>query len=93
MNRVYLIIGADDLLGYNLVQQLIERGEWVRAFVLDETAISNYLPAEVEVMKGNILDKRLLEKFFDVPKNMDVVLIHTAVLLHGANIQTLKCMT
>lgn len=77
-NRIYLLTGAAGLLGSNISRQLIDRGEKVRALVLSGDPALKYVPEEAEIIIGDVLDIPSLEKFFNVPKDTDIIMIHSA---------------
>ena len=81
MKTIYLVTGATGFLGGEVCRQLIRRGEKVRALVLyDDKAIS-YLPASVEIVRGNLCDKNTLEKFFTVSDDESIVVLHIASIV------------
>lgn len=80
-NRIYLLTGAAGLLGSNISRQLIERGEKVRALVLNGDPAEKYVPKEAEIIKGDILDISSLERLFDVPQGNDIIMIHSASIV------------
>lgn len=80
-NRVYLVTGAAGFLGSNICAQLLERGERVRAFVLEGDKAAQYLPKEVEVFYGNLCDKASLEPFFAVEEGVHTICIHVASMV------------
>ena len=49
MNMIYLLTGAAGFLGSNICQQLLERGDRVRAFVLQGDPAVKYIPAGVTI--------------------------------------------
>ena len=49
-NVVYLITGAAGFLGSNICSQLLERGNRVRAFVLEGDKTAKYIPKDVEIV-------------------------------------------
>lgn len=65
-NVIYLVTGAAGFLGSNICTQLLERGERVRAFVLEGDKAAKFLPEGVEVFYGNLCDKASLLPFFSV---------------------------
>lgn len=65
-NVVYLVTGAASFLGSNVCAQLLERGEKVRAFVLEGDKLAKYIPSEVEVFYGDLCNKASLDPFFSV---------------------------
>lgn len=77
-NVVYLVTGAAGFLGSNVCAQLVERGEKVRAFVLEGDKAAKYLPKEVEIFYGNLCDKASLEPFFTVADGEQTICIHIA---------------
>lgn len=80
-NTIYLVTGAAGFLGSNVCAQLLERGEKVRAFVLEGDKAAQYIPESVEIVYGNLCDKESLRTFFDVEKGMETVCIHVASLV------------
>ncbi len=78
---MYLLTGAAGLLGSNISRQLIERGEKVKALVLKGDPAIKYVPKEVEITKGDVLDLSSLERFFDVPEDTDIIMIHSASIV------------
>ncbi|MDD4493185.1 MAG: NAD-dependent epimerase/dehydratase family protein [Eubacteriales bacterium] len=77
-NVKYLVTGAAGNLGYNVVHELLSQGKIIRAFVLPGDKATKHLPPEVEICEGNVLNKKDLEKFFNVPANTEVIVIHCA---------------
>ena len=53
---LYLVTGAAGFLGSHVCHQLLERGEKVRAFVLDGDPAIKYIPKEAEIVKGDLCD-------------------------------------
>ena len=80
-NVVYLVTGAAGFLGSNICAQLLERGERVRAFVLEGDKAAQYLPKEVEIVYGNLCDKTSLIPFFTVDEGVATVCIHVASMV------------
>ena len=82
MNRpLYLVTGASGFLGSNVCAQLLERGDRVRAFVLKGDKAAKYIPAEVEIVYGDLCDKASLDKFFTVEDGVETVCIHVASMV------------
>nr|WP_312578465.1 NAD-dependent epimerase/dehydratase family protein [Sedimentibacter sp.] len=79
--RIYLLTGAAGLLGSNVSRKLIDRGEKVRALVLKNDPATKYIPEEAEIVIGDVTDVRSLEKFFTVPENTDIYVIHSASIV------------
>ncbi len=81
MSRIFLLTGAAGLLGSNISRQLIERGETVRAFVLENDPAAKYIPDGAEIVYGDLCDVDSLEKLFDVPEDQEVYVIHSASIV------------
>ncbi|APM37899.1 NAD-dependent epimerase/dehydratase family protein [Clostridium kluyveri] len=80
-NRIYLLTGAAGLLGSNVSRQLIDRGEQVRALVLNGDPAVKYIPEEVELVSGDVTDTESLQKFFTVSESTDIYVIHCASIV------------
>lgn len=80
-NKIYLITGAAGFLGSNVTNQLLNRGEKVRAFVLTNDPAIQYIPEEAEIVEGDLCDINSLEKFFTVPDGMETIVIHCASMV------------
>ena len=80
-NVVYLVTGAAGFLGSNVCTQLLERGERVRAFVLEGDTSAKYIPSEVEIFYGDLCNKASLEPFFTVDEGVQTVCIHVASMV------------
>ena len=80
-NTIYLVTGAAGFLGSNVCAQLLERGEKVRAFVLEGDKAAQYIPESVEIVYGNLCDKESLRKFFAVEEGVETVCIHVASMV------------
>ena len=77
-NRLYLVTGAAGFLGSNICAQLIERGDKVRAFVLEGDKAARFIPEEVEIVYGDLCDKDSLQNFFSVEDGIETICIHVA---------------
>lgn len=76
MKKLYLITGATGHVGTVLLEELLSRGEQVRALVYKD--FSGSLPSGVQVCSGDITDIRSLEPFFDRFGFDRICLIHCA---------------
>lgn len=79
--KLYLVTGAAGFLGSNICAQLLERGDSVRAFVLEGDKYAKFLPEQVEIVYGNLCDKSSLEKFFAVDSDTQTICIHVASMV------------
>lgn len=80
-HTTYLLTGAAGLLGSNVCRTLLSRGSAVRALVLPGDPAAQYVPQEAEVIQGDVTDLDSLERFFDLPKGEDAVVIHCASIV------------
>ena len=80
-HKLYLLTGAAGFLGSNICAQLLERGDHVRAFVLNGDPADKYIPDEVEQFEGNLCSKDDCLKFFDVEPGTQTVCIHCASMV------------
>lgn len=78
---IYLLTGAAGLLGSNISRELVAEGKQVRALVLNGDPAAKYVPEEVEIVFGDLVDTQSLEKFFAVPADTDVIVIHCASIV------------
>lgn len=81
MRKVYLVTGAAGLLGSNICRRLMEQGETVRALVLKGDPAAKHIPADVQVIYGDLLDEDSLEELFTVPTEREVYVIHCASIV------------
>ena len=79
--KIYLLTGATGNLGSNVSRMLIAAGETVRALVLSSDPAVVRVPGEAEICHGDVLDVSSLEKFFDVPEETDIYVIHCASIV------------
>lgn len=77
-NTLYLVTGAAGFLGGTVCRQLIARGDKVRAFVLKGDPAAKFIPAECEIVEGDLCDRESLEPFFAVPEGTETVCLHIA---------------
>lgn len=81
MSTLYLLTGAAGFLGSHICENLLARGDRVRALVLPGDKSVKYVPAEVEIVEGNLCDMASLDKFFDVPAGTKTIAIHCASMV------------
>lgn len=78
---LYLLTGAAGFLGSAICRELISQDEDVRAFVLPHDKYAKYLPQQVEIVEGDLLNESDLAAFFDVETDRDVYVIHCASIV------------
>jgi len=78
---IYLLTGAAGFLGSHVCDELLARGETVRALVLPGDKSVRYVPAAVEIVEGNLCDVASLETFFTVPEGCESIVIHCASMV------------
>ena len=79
--KIYLVTGAAGFLGSTVCRQLIDRGENVRAFVLEGDKSAQFLPKEVEIVYGDLCNKDDLERFFTIEDDAETVVLHIASIV------------
>jgi dihydroflavonol-4-reductase len=77
-HRIYLLTGAAGFLGSNISRILTDRGSRVRALVIEGDPAAKMALRGVEKVTGDLLDPESLEKFFDVPPGIDIIVLHAA---------------
>lgn len=78
---IYLVTGAAGFLGSHVCDELLERGDCVRALVLPGDRSVKYVPQEVEITEGDLCDTESLERFFAVPDGTETIVIHCASMV------------
>lgn len=78
---VYLVTGAAGFLGSHVCDELLERGDYVRALVLPGDKSSKYISSEVEIVEGDLCDTESLQAFFTVQDGDESVVIHCASMV------------
>ena len=73
---IYLLTGATGLLGSNILASLLDEGCHVRVLVRNPE--KKKVLDGAEVVKGGLLDRQALDRFFDTPPDVDVIVIHAA---------------
>lgn len=80
-NIIYLVTGAAGFLGSHVCDELLERGELVRALVLPGDKSAVYVPKSVQIVEGDLCDDDSLENFFAVPEGWETIVIHCASMV------------
>lgn len=80
MKNIYCVTGASGHLGNNIVRMLAEKGEKVRAFVLNGER-TDMLPKNVEILFGDTRNKDSLLPLFEKQIGEELVVIHTAAVI------------
>jgi dihydroflavonol-4-reductase len=75
---MYLLTGAAGFLGSNVSRALVDQGCSVRALVLAGDPAAEMIPPDVEKVTGNLLDGDSLERLFDVPPGIEIIVLHIA---------------
>lgn len=73
--------GAAGFLGSAICRELVKQNVDVRAFVLPNDKYAQYLPKEVEIVEGDLLNEADLTALFDVPEDRDLYVIHCASIV------------
>lgn len=82
MSKLYLVTGGGGFLAYNIILQLLEKGERVRTLELPTSKSLGNIPKAAEVIKGDILDEASLEKFFTFEPEDEVYVLHIASIVY-----------
>ncbi len=80
-NKIFLVTGAAGFLGINLCRLLAARGDRVRALVMNGDPAEKYIPKEIEIIHGDLLDHASLARFFDTGDDDEVSVIHSASIV------------
>jgi len=78
---IYLLTGAAGFLGSNISRTLISQGKKVRALVLPNDPAMPQVPAEVDIVSGNLLDINSLKRFFTIGYDTEIIVIHCASMV------------
>ena len=79
MSVKYLVTGAAGHLGSAVVRELMEAGfSDLRVLVMPGDKTASQLPAGIEQVRGDLLDRAALEEFFRVPDGTEMIVIHCA---------------
>lgn len=68
-------------MGGNICRTLIEQGETVRAFVLEGDPVAKDVPQGAEIVYGDLTNRNSLKKLFDVPADIEIIVIHCASIV------------
>ena len=83
MKKIYIITGANGFLGNNLVRKLSENKEnEIRALVRSEKNNKSLLGLNCHIFYGDVTKKETLEEIFNVPENVETVVIHCAAVVY-----------
>jgi dihydroflavonol-4-reductase len=78
MSVLYLLTGAAGNLGSSIIKKLIKMKENVRAFVFPNDQTAKRIPRGAEIVKGEILNKDDVKRFFTKKKDEELIVIHCA---------------
>lgn len=81
MEELYIVTGAAGFLGSTIVRQLVEKNKRVRAFVLPNDKSVEYLPSNIEIVKGDLLDLDSLENLFKDSDKYITYVMHIASIV------------
>ena len=81
MEELYIVTGAAGFLGSTIVRQLVEKNKMVRAFVLPNDKSVEYLPTNIEIVKGDLLDLDSLENLFKDSNKYITYVMHIASIV------------
>ncbi len=81
MEELYIVTGAAGFLGSTIVRQLVEKNKKVRAFVLPNDKSVEYLPSNIEIVKGDLLDMDSLENLFKDSNKYITYVMHIASIV------------
>ena len=76
MEKIYLVTGANGHLGSTIINLLLKEKKNIRAFVLENDVL--HLDKKVEIIRGNITDKKSIYPLFKDLENKEVIVIHCA---------------
>ena len=78
MKKIYLVTGAAGHLGSTVCTKLHERGERIRALVLEGENTAFLECTGAEIFTGNVLDPDSMREFFRIPEGYGAVVVHCA---------------
>ncbi len=77
----YLVTGVAGNLGSSVAARLLEEGKSVRGLVLKGDPAATRVPDDVDICIGDVCDKASIERFFQVPQDTAIVVIHCAAVV------------
>ena len=84
MNRIFIVTGSAGFVGNNVVRQLLDKGERVRALYhdkrLDFKALG-YDGADIEYFQGDVRDVKSLAPVFENPQGAELYVVHAAAVV------------
>ncbi len=80
-DTLYIVTGAAGFLGNNVCRTLIAQGRHVRALALANDPAAAHVPAEAEMVYGDLTDRTSLEPLFNSQNYSQLVVIHCASLV------------
>ncbi len=82
MNRIYIVTGAGGHLGRHIVQQLLDEGQAVRAFLLtgEKMPLGKNSPL-LRCYWGDVRDKETLRPLFAGLAGQQIVVVHAAAVI------------
>lgn len=80
-NIVYIVTGATGHLGNTVIKKLLGEGCFVRGLALPGDNTVEYSQANMEIVRGNVLDKESMLPLFHDIEGKTVKVIHTAGLI------------
>lgn len=82
MDKLYLITGAAGHLGSTIIRLLLEKGKQIRALVMPG---EKHVPEGVEVVWGDVCDRKSLRPFFENTDGRELFVIHCAGIVSIAS--------
>ncbi len=84
-NNIWLVTGASGHLGNNVVRELKNMEQRVRAFVIEQDIPPSLKGLDVEIVRGDITDRDSIDPLFADTEGFDVIALHLAgyVTIYG----------
>lgn len=80
-SKLYIVTGATGHLGNTIINKLLDEGCMVRGLALPGDNLVEYSRPNMQIVRGNILDKDSLLPLFGQTEGRKVAVIHTAGLI------------